>query len=170
VDNAARDLLEKFCEIAREADELGLTKPAKRFIVLARRGQPGMVSVRPPVASPQILTDKATLQGLADRGYITMKEMPSGAESFLVTQEGLHACEKLRQQDRTALSTSGVRLHDFCAYCAAGAGSRRRTPAAAEGRRSTYQFIPGGPIRKEVMSPSSSFRQVGCTTLGAGTR
>ncbi|WP_040669446.1 hypothetical protein [Nitrolancea hollandica] len=84
--------LQKCCAIDREADELGLTRHAKKFIVLKRRGDTGQVLVHAPVPSPPMVTEMAYLQELDRRGLLKMKSMPSGHDSFSVTEAGREAC------------------------------------------------------------------------------
>lgn len=84
--------LEKCCAIDRKADALGLTRLAKKFIVLKRRGDTGQVLVHAPVPSPPMVTEMAHLQELHRRGFLKLKSMPSGHNSFSVTEAGREAC------------------------------------------------------------------------------
>ena len=95
-------LLEKCCAVDREADEIGLAKPAKKFIALKRRGDTDQVLVHPPVPSPPMVTEMAYLEELDRQGYVKLKAMPSGHDSFAVTEAGRAACEQLRQNAESA--------------------------------------------------------------------
>lgn len=102
MEDSILELLEKCCAIDREADALGLAKPAKKFIVLKRRGETDQVLVHAPVPSPPLVTEFAYLRELHNRGYLKLKEMPSGHDSFSVTAAGLAACEQTRQDAESA--------------------------------------------------------------------
>ena len=95
-------LLEKCCAVDREADEIGLAKPAKKFIALKRRGDTDQVLVHPPVASPPMVTEMAYLEELDRQGYVKLKVLPSGHDSFALTEAGRAACEQLRQNAESA--------------------------------------------------------------------
>lgn len=94
--------LEKCCAIDREADALGLTKLAKKFIVLKRRGDTDQVLVHAPLPSPPLVTEMAYLQELDRRGYLKLKEMPSGHDLFSVTDAGREACAPPHQDEESA--------------------------------------------------------------------
>lgn len=97
MEDSVLEFLKKCCAIDREADELGLTKLAKKFIVLKRRGDTGQVLVHPPVPSPPLVSEMAYLHELDRQGYLKLKSMPSGHDLFSVTEAGHDACRQLRQ-------------------------------------------------------------------------
>lgn len=94
--------LEKCCAIDREADSLGLTKHAKKFIVLKRRGDTGQVLVHAPLPSPPMVTEMAYLLELDKRGFLKMKSMPSGHDLFSVTDAGRQTCPHPHQDAESA--------------------------------------------------------------------
>ncbi len=102
MDDPVLAFLEKCCAIDREADALGLTKHAKKFIVLKRRGNTGQVLVHAPVPSPPMVTEMAYLQELDRRGLLKMKSMPSGHDLFSVTEAGHETCSQPPQDAESA--------------------------------------------------------------------
>src|ERR687885_746887 len=88
VEDPILQLLEKCCAVDREADEFGLAKPEKKFIMLKRRGDPGQVLVHPPVPPPPMVTEIAYLEELDRQGSVKLKAVPSGPDSFAETEAG----------------------------------------------------------------------------------